>query len=190
MSKNIEIEAKSLLTKKEYEKIISSFEHPRFKYQTNFYIDNKKFELSEKNLGLRIRKEKDLLELTMKENNDVGRLEINQRLSPNEFENFLLNNVFPKGEIIEYLHENYPEIAGDFTIFGTLNNQRLTVDLDDGELAIDHMSYFDHDDYEIECESSSMENAVKVLKEYLKTFGIRYKKNAVNKVQRVLNLVK
>ena len=63
MSKNIEIEAKGKLTKEEYEKIIASFSHPRFQYQTNFYIDSPSFELSKESLGLRIRKEKDLLEL-------------------------------------------------------------------------------------------------------------------------------
>lgn len=117
MSKNIEIEAKGKLTKEEYEKIIASFSHPRFQYQTNFYIDSPSFELSKESLGLRIRKEKDLLELTMKVPSEEGRLEINQKLSPKEFENFLFDNEFPSGEINRYLHVNYPNIAGDFNFW-------------------------------------------------------------------------
>lgn len=190
MSTNLEIEVKSNLSKEDYEKIIASFEHPRFQYQTNFYIDNSKFELSDLKLGLRIRQEKDFVELTMKVPSEEGRLEINQKLSPKEFENFLFNNEFPDGEIKRHLQEFYPKIAGDFSIFGTLHNQRITVELSDGEIAIDHFSYFDKEEYEIECESYSLENAKKVLKDYLKKFGIKYQKNTSTKLQRVIELVR
>lgn len=190
MSKNIEIETKAKLTKEEYERIISSVVHPRFQYQTNFYIDTTNFELSEHRLGLRIRQEKDFLELTMKVPHDEGKLEINQRLSPKEFDNFLFSNNFPNGEIKRYLQEFYPGIAGYLSIFGTLHNQRLTIELEDAEIMVDHMSYFDQEDYEIECESSSMDNAEKVLKNYLSSFDIKYQKNQVTKLQRVINLVR
>ena len=190
MSTNLEIEAKSTLTKEEYEKILASFEHPRFQYQTNFYIDNSRFELSDEKLGLRIRQEKDFVELTMKVPSEEGRLEINQKLSPKEFENFLFNNEFPTGEISRYLHKFYPRIAGDFSIFGTLHNQRITLELDDGEIAIDHFTYFDKEEYEIECESYSLENAEKVLKKYLNQFKIKYQKNTSTKLQRVIDLVR
>lgn len=190
MSTNLEIEVKSKLSKEDYEKIIASFEHPRFKYQTNFYIDNSKFELSDLKLGLRIRQEKDFLELTMKVPSEEGRLEINQKLSPKEFENFLFNNEFPDGEIKLYLTLNYPKIDGDFSIFGTLHNQRITDELDDGEIAIDHFNYFDKEEYEIECESYSLEHAEYVLKNYLKKFQIRYQKNTSTKLQRVIDLVR
>jgi len=190
MSTNLEIEVKSKLSKEDYEKILSSFDRPRFQYQTNFYIDNSKFELSDEKLGLRIRQEKDFVELTMKVPSEEGRLEINQKLSPKEFENFLFNNEFPNGEIIKYLREFYPKIAGDFSIFGTLHNQRITLELEDAEIALDHFTYFDKEEYEIECESFSLENAEKVLKEYLKKFQIKYQKNTSTKLQRVIDLVR
>ncbi len=190
MSKNIEIEAKGKLTREEYEKIVSSFAHPRFQYQTNFYIDTPSFDLSNEKLGLRIRQEKDFVELTMKVPSDEGRLEINQKLSPKEFENFLFNNEFPGGEINRYLHKFYPKIAGDFSIFGTLHNQRLTIEIDDGEIALDHFTYFDKEEYEIECESSSMKNAEKILKEFLSKYGIKYQKNTSTKLERVINILR
>lgn len=190
MRKNIEIETKAKLTKEEYGRIISSVAHPRFQYQTNFYIDTPNFELSEHHLGLRIRQEKDFLELTMKVPHEEGKLEINQRLSPKEFDNFLFSNNFPSGEIKRYLQEFYPRIAGKLSIFGTLHNQRLTIELEDAEIMVDHMSYFDQEDYEIECESSSMDNAEKVIKNYLSNFDIKYQKNQVTKLQRVINLVR
>ncbi len=190
MSTNLEIEVKSKLSKEEYEKILSSFEHPRFQYQTNFYIDNSSFELSDLKLGLRIRQEKDFVELTMKVPSEEGRLEINQKLSPNEFEKFLFNNEFPNGEIMRYLREFYPKIAGDFSIFGTLHNQRITVELDDAEIALDHFTYFDKEEFEIECESFSLEHAEKVLIYYLKKFDIKYQKNTSTKLQRVIELVR
>lgn len=189
MSTNLEIEAKSNLSKADYEKIIATFTHPRFQYQTNFYIDNPSFDLYKKRLGLRIRQEKDFLELTMKVPSEEGRLEINQKLSPKEFDNFLFSNQFPKGEINDYLKRFYPEIAGNFSIFGTLHNQRITIELDDAEIAIDHFTYFDEEKYEIECESSSMNNAEKILKNYLKTIGIKYQKNTTTKLQRVMSLI-
>ena len=116
MSTNLEIEVKSKLSKEEYERILSSLEHPRFQYQTNFYIDNSSFELSDLKLGLRIRQEKDFVELTMKVPSEEGRLEINQKLSPKEFDNFLFSNNFPNGEIKRHLQEFYPGIAGSFII--------------------------------------------------------------------------
>lgn len=189
MSKNIEIEVKGILNKEEYEKIITSFSHPRYQYQTNFYIDSPSFDLCKNMLGLRIRQEKDFLELTLKIPSNEGKLEINQKLSPKEFENFLFNNEFPNGEINRYLHQNYPTIAGNFSIFGTLHNQRLTIELDDAEIAIDHFTYFDKEEYEIECESSSMKNAEKILKEFLLKYEIKYQKNTTTKLQRVLELV-
>lgn len=75
-------------------------------------------------------------------------------------------------------------------IFGTLHNQRLTLEIEDGEIAIDHFTYFDQEEYEIECESSSMKNAEKLLKEYLEKFEIKYQKNTSTKLERVINLVK
>ena len=190
MSTNLEIEIKSAITKDDYEKIISSFAHPRFIYQTNFYIDNSCFELSDLKLGLRIRQEKDLLELTMKVPSEEERLEINQKISPKEFENFLFYNEFPNGEISRYLHEFYPKIAGDFSIFGTLHNQRLVVELDDAEIAIDHFTYFDQEEFEVECESSSLKNAENILKKYLSQFQIKYQKNTTTKLERVIKLVR
>lgn len=190
MSKNLEIEAKGKLTKDEYEKIINSFDKQRYQYQTNFYIDTPQFTLSDSKLGLRIRKEKDLLELTMKVPAEEGRIEINQKISPNEFENFLFNNVFPNGEIKRYLQIFYPKIAGDFFIFATLHNQRLIIELNDGEIAIDHFTYFDQEEYEIECESSSIKNAEKVLTEFLSKYKIKYIKNTSTKLERVINLIR
>ena len=190
MIKNIEIEAKGELSQKEYEKIISSFDHPRFKYQTNFYIDTLDFSLSENNLGLRIRKTNDYVELTLKTPYHQGRLEINQKLSPKEFENFLFYNKFPKGDVINFLHDKYPKIAGNFSIFGTLNNQRLTIDVEGGEIAIDHFTYLDQERYEIECESSSLTKAENILINYLKKFEIKYQKNTITKLQRVIDLVR
>ena len=186
MSKNIEIEAKGELTQEQYEKIVSTFEHPRFQYQTNFYIDTPHFELSKNHLGLRIRKEKDFVELTLKVPSEEGRLEINQKLSPKEFENFLFKNEFPKGEISRYLLTFYPKIAGNFSIFGTLHNQRLSFQFLDGEIALDHFTYFDQEKYEIECESASLKEAVNILQNYLRKFEIEYQKNTTTKLQRVI----
>ena len=189
MPRNLEIEAKGKLNKREYQKILSFYPKAKFNYQTNFYIDNPQFELSSVKVGLRIRKEKDLVELTLKENCEDGRLEINQKISPNEFDNFLCNNIFPKGEVMVYLHENYPKIAGNFTIFGILENKRFTVEYEGSEIALDMMKYYDHEEYEIECESSSSKLATETLKKYLAQFKIKYQKNSINKLERVLKLM-
>jgi len=190
MAKNLEIEAKGKLSKRDYLKILSFYPNAKFQYQTNFYIDNKKFEISENYLGLRIRKEKDSVELTLKQNLDEGRLEINQKISPNEFDEFLCNNVFPQGEVIRFLQLNYPKIAGNFAIFGVLNNKRLTIEFEGSEIAVDAMKYFDIEEYEIECESSSQKLAVETLKKFLSQYKIRYQKNSINKLERVLNIVR
>lgn len=190
MPKNLEIEAKGKLSKRDYDLILSFYPKAKFKYQTNFYIDNSKFELCDKKVGLRIRKEKDFVELTLKENVEEGRLEINQKISPNEFDNFLCNNIFPKGEVMRYLQVNYPEIAGDFAIFGILENKRFTIEFEDSEIALDAMKYYNHEAYEIECESSSAKLATITLKKFLDQYKIKYQKNSINKLERVLKLMR
>ena len=55
MQKNLEVEFKSLLTKEEYERLISKFEGSRSDLQTNLYFDTSRFSLKAIDCSFRVR---------------------------------------------------------------------------------------------------------------------------------------
>ncbi|HHJ7886985.1 TPA: CYTH domain-containing protein, partial [Streptococcus pyogenes] len=52
---NLEIEYKTLLTKNEYNRLLSQMKHVTPVTQTNYYIDTKAFDLKANKMSLRIR---------------------------------------------------------------------------------------------------------------------------------------
>lgn len=187
MSKNIEIEAKTLISKDEYELLISSFKNENNKVfkQLNYYFCEKDISPKNSKLALRIRDEGTLIEATLKVELSEGKLEINQRLSKEEYELFLYNKKFPKGEVYDYLKDNKITNPDDLVVFATLTNYRLDVKYKDSLVSIDKSEYLGHIDYEIECEASSMKLAKTLLKEFLANKKIPYKENHISKLKRV-----
>ena len=106
MNNNIEIEAKVLLSKRDYEKVLTNIVGTKYKdqfIQTNHYIDSKDRILKKQNIALRVRELKGTYTLTLKTPLAEGLLEKNQNLSPAEAYDMINYNKFPEGEIADFL---------------------------------------------------------------------------------------
>ena len=181
MSTNIEIEAKALINKEGYELLTKDLE--KYK-QINYYIDYSDLSLS-KTFGLRIRFKNNKYELTLKTDLEEGKLETNQIISEEVFLNFKEKGLFPNGEV-----KNHLLLLGvnvnELKIFTTLLTYRSDVRINESLISIDKNEYNNIADYEVECESSSMIEAMNVLREYLNKNKVPFSWNKVTKLERAI----
>lgn len=185
MSNQIEIEAKALLTKEDYEKIIGVFGDSYAYYQTNIYIDSPDRILHQNKLSLRIREKDNKHEMTLKTKLNEGRLEQNIYISNDQFEDFK-KGIFPENAIKNAILDKGIDL-NSLGIIGSLTTKRVDAPYKGGFLSIDMNTYGNNVDYEIELEHSSMEDAVRHLKGLLEENGIEFKENHVTKTSRALN---
>jgi uncharacterized protein YjbK len=68
---------KTLLSKKEYDKLAEQFKDEHSNLQTNYYFDTSRFTLKASKIGLRVRK-RDKYELTLKRKRGYALQEINE----------------------------------------------------------------------------------------------------------------
>ena len=191
MSTNIEIENKALISKDEYQKLINYYSKYNCTYieQTNYYIDTINKDLIRLGLSLRIRNIANDYELTLKQKLKEGLLEINQVIKKQDFDLFEEKNILPNGEILEIILKHQIEI-NKLQILASLATSRLELKLKEGLLAIDKNMYNSNTDYEIELESTSLEEGDKSLKQILNNLGIEYIPNSISKQKRALNSIK
>ena len=101
---HLEIEFKTMLTKEEHDRLLQFFADISPISQTNHYIDSDQQSIRHAHMAFRVRTfNRREAELTLKIPQEVGALELNQNLTPEETENILQNNIFPAGEILETL---------------------------------------------------------------------------------------
>ena len=186
MSKNIEIEAKAMIDEVGYKKLMSTFESKdNHSYiQDNYYIDTEDFAVVNNGMGMRIRKKDDYIELTIKDKLDEGKLEINQKITSEEFNDFLNKGIIPDGEVLSYLKKKIDIDVKTLKSYALLSTVRLDIKYKKSLISIDKSSYLGLVDYEVEAESDSMENARKDLFEFLEKEKISYSENTVSKLKR------
>ena len=182
MSKNIEIEVKSLIDEKSYLSLIKGKEDKCY-VQYNYYIDTPSFSLHEQKIGLRIRYKNNTYELTLKLRLNEGKLEINQDINERDFNSFRNDSVFPNGEVKTKLEELGFNV-NQLRIFVLLKTTRLDVNYKTSLISIDKSEFNGITDYEVECEDSSMQSAKKNLIDYLKENEVPYQENFVSKLRR------
>ena len=187
MSTNLEIEAKALLTKADYDKLIARFGSENIYKQINYYIDSDNRDIISKKCGLRIRTIGDENELTLKIPSGDGKLEINQQISSKSLNLFISNNVFPNGEVKDYITANLGIDSTTLKCLGELVTYRFDIKKENCQISIDKSQYHSITDYEVECEADSMDKAISELKEFLNKFGIEYKKSPKSKLRRFLD---
>ncbi len=188
MSNAIEIEAKALVGKEEYDKLIRLFPScPRY-LQTNYYIDTDNRDLSKSGIALRIREKAGMLELTLKTPLSQGKLEKSVPITFNEFAALRDFGQFPKNDLRRFL------IMLDFDIeklkiLTSLSTERLDVDHEGGKISIDRNSYSGQIDYEVEFEYNNLAGAEKILEEFLKERDIPYRPSKASKVSRAMKAI-
>lgn len=188
MSDEIEIEAKALISKDDYEKLVSLFEGHGSYVQINYYIDSKDNALREKGLSLRVRFKKMKFEMTVKIPRVEGHIEKNVYISEEEFEAINGHTGFPDNEIKKYLEEEGIDTSALY-IKTVLSTRRIDADYEGGELAIDLNNYSGITDYEVELEHKDMATAEKYLKQLLEENNIPFVPNKKTKIKRALEAI-
>jgi Uncharacterized protein conserved in bacteria len=192
MATNIEIEAKCLLSKENYEKVIKTFKADKYNKgkQTNYYIDTNNLTLKKLGIGLRIREKEDFV-ITLKAPMAEGLLEKNEQISWKDYEDFRDNGVFPPSSI-----EDFIKMLGidprDLKIQTRLTTERIEIPEFEnrGLFSIDRNSYNGIVDYELELEGNSLEQAKLNLKAICEEAKVPYEDNLKSKQSRALETIK
>lgn len=184
MNKHIEIEFKNLLNEKEFRQLIEYFHvgASNFKTQKNHYFDTLGFSLKQQDSALRIREKNGRYELTLKQPATEGLLETNQDIPEETAYGFLKHNIFPDGEIRHLILECGID-PKDFTCFGTLQTDRFEFPYKEGLLVLDHSSYLNQEDFELEYEVTDAKAGKKNFLTLLETLQIPVRETE-NKVKR------
>ena len=188
MSNAIEIEAKALVKKSEYEKIVTLFkDYPSYQ-QTNYYIDDAKNLLRKEGIALRVREKGGLYEMTLKTPLSQGLLEKNCTWTKDKFKDFRDNGIFPDGDIKRFLTMLDIDVSS-LRIKTSLTTERIDVPYEGGKLSIDENHYSGIVDYEIELEYNNEPEAERLLQELLEKNGITFVLNKKTKVSRALDAI-
>lgn len=169
MSKNREIEAKILLTKKVYDILKQDFKVKEEFTQKNYYFDTKNWTFKKHHISLRIRKYPDHAEQTMKvpDKNPLQKefhesIEINDNLTLTEADKKLEdakmgNNIIFNSNIGKYIHENLANTQGQIYLFSWSKTTRILANGPKNvELTLDKTSYpDDYEDFELEIENKN-----------------------------------
>lgn len=190
MSRQIEIEFKTLLSNDNYQKVFAYYDLKKqpFTQQTNVYFDTPDKELQKLRWGLRIRRFEDSGELTLKcPTTEKGLLEITDPLSL-ELTTSLISQkrILSTGEVAKQLRQAKILVENLSTI-AELTTKRYELELPIGLLALDHSHYHGTEDYELELEVTEEQQGEKDFFQLLKQLNIPYQQ-AENKIVRALKV--
>jgi uncharacterized protein YjbK len=186
MSKQLEIEFKTLLTKEEYQMLVARFSNYKGDYQTNYYFDTPRFSLKAAEVSLRVRV-RDNYEITVKRKKGYALQETNNIITKEQFDDFVKTGNVP----VEETRQEINEIVGNQKIvnYMSLTTYRINIPYKKGLIAIDKCEYLDVVDYELEYEAANYEQGKKEFVEIVNEFGIKYKKSEP-KIKRAYNALK
>jgi len=192
MATNIEIEAKCLISKEDYNKVIKFFKAGNYDKvkQTNYYIDTDDLRLKKIGIGLRIREKQDFV-INLKAPMAEGLLEKNEKISWKDYEDFKDNGVFPPSSIEEFI-KMLSFDPRDMKIQTSLITERIEIPnfQEKGLFSIDKNTYNGIIDYELELEGNSLDKAKAGLKDICDQVGVPYVDNLKSKQSRALETIK
>ena len=186
-SNNIEIEAKVLLSKKDYERLLANIPfNPQVKVQENYFLDSEDRELKKYGMLVRLRRREGRNKLTMKAPLSEGLLDKSQMLTDEETNARLENNIFPRGDILDFLEILHIDSAR-FQVLAELTTERYEGIYEGFEINISKNIYSGTVDYELECDSDSAFNSQNTLRSLCDHFDIKYEPNVLSKETRAIN---
>lgn len=179
-----------MITKEEYKRLIAAFNiaNEQIFTQENFYFDTPDFAL--KNLGsaLRIRKKDKTYEMTLKQPADIGLLETNQTINADDTSAALDNSGLPYGKVQQCIEEkNIP--FSKLKYLGSLKTNRVEFEYMNGLLVLDHSTYLNTEDYEVEYEVKDYQEGQEIFRTFLSQFNIPERKTK-NKIHRLYSQLK
>ncbi len=181
----IEIEFKNLLTKEEYEQLLTAFQLKRegAKKQVNYYFETDNFHLKERGSALRIREKNNKYVVTLKQPHEDGLLETHAEISMEECKEALksANWKIPNTIAIQLQGLNVP--IEQLRFRGALTTYRLETDWKNCLLVLDYSMYHNTEDYELELETSEFQYGKDVFHQLLNEHQI-VKRETRNKIER------
>ncbi|MGM0897732.1 MAG: CYTH domain-containing protein [Bacillota bacterium] len=150
MPKELEIEFKNMLTKEEYERLLTETNATPIS-QTNHYYDTEDFQLRDKKAALRIRQIAEHFECTLKTPAAEGNFETTDVLTRDQAEAILEQRKFDTPEVEEELGRLGVSLF-HLKRIGSLTTHRVEVGYEGGLLVLDHSEYCGTEDYEMEYE--------------------------------------
>lgn len=191
MSKNREIEAKTLLHRETYQKIVNDFPVKSDFVQENYYFDTPDKLLKKHHISLRIRIYSDHAEQTMKvpDTNPVQRnyhevIEINDNLTHAQAKELVAKKHFAfHGNIGQYLTAHFAKEQDALSLFTWSKTRRILMNgTQDCELTLDATSYPDgYEDFELEIENDDPVLITKVLTILESTYNFKQDSSNTNK---------
>jgi len=186
MQKDSDVEFKSLLTEKEYNKLIEYFQNAKSDYQTNHYFDTKRFSLKALNASLRVR-QRDDFELTFKRKKGYNTELKSVKISNDDFKELVETGIISQEELVS----DVTNLIKDQKLvnFLSLSTLRHYVPYGSGILNIDKSEYVGITDYEIEYTSRNYHQGKADFIKIISEFEIQYKKSD-KKIKRAYNALK
>lgn len=178
MKTNIEKEYKLLVTKEQFEQLVSLYEPISFHKQVNTYYDTIDHRIEKLHGAMRIREINGYFLFTLKLWKKQQLYEYECEVESNSIE------ALQTDKISKLLKEH--DIYGDFTMLTSLTTYRGEVIRDDAVLCFDHSLYNGIEDFEIEYEYRREHDGRRAFQAILAPLHIQYEKNCISKIQRAL----
>ena len=187
---NMEYEARVMINEEQYINIRKHYLNSKYPKEEiineNFYFDTEDLKLTSSHKVLRMRKiNNSKYELTLKIKGENGDIEINHKLTDNEKDDLLENSIISYPPILDKLKESNID-PSSIRYITNLKTERLEVRLEYCLLVIDKNYYRNKIDFNLEVESSAKSVAKSQLEEIIKPFGLKIKKDYINKAKRAI----
>ena len=166
MTKNIEIEFKTVVEKDKYEHLLKTFklENNVFK-QINYYFDTDDFDLNQKQMVLRIRQKGEYrFKVTLKCQGLQGAFESHIVITKEKAEEMIEHGFKTK--------DFFDEIDYFVEFRASIENYRVSTPYEGGILFLDRCLYCGVEDYEIEYEVNSYDEGKMIFESFLQKHGI------------------
>ena len=187
---NMEYEARVMINEEQYINIRKHYLNSKYPKEEiineNFYFDTEDLKLTSSHKVLRMRKiNNSKYELTLKIKGEKGDIEINHKLTDKEKDDLLEKSIISYSPILNKLKESNID-PSSIRYITNLKTERLEVRLEYCLLVIDKNYYRNKIDFNLEVESSAKSVAKSQLEEIIKPFGLKIKKDYINKAKRAI----
>ncbi|EGJ26653.1 CYTH domain-containing protein [Streptococcus porcinus] len=185
---NLEIEYKTLLTKKEYQRLLEQMSHVPPVVQTNYYIDTPNFDLKAHRMSLRVRTFAEQAELTLKVPENIGNREYNIDLTMINAKEIIKTGHLPQSNIRTLIETEGIDVS-KLENFGYLTTTRREATTAIGKMALDCNHYASTIDYELELEVQNAEKGQTDFDRFLEEnqISFKYAKSKVARFSKTLN---
>ncbi|VTS26308.1 adenylate cyclase [Streptococcus pseudoporcinus] len=185
---NLEIEYKTLLTKKEYQGLLKQLSHVTPVVQTNYYMDTPNFDLKAHRMSLRVRTFAEQAELTLKVPKTIGNREYNIDLSLISAKKIIKTGHLPQSSIKTLIETEGIDVS-KIENFGYLTTTRRETITAIGKMALDCNHYASIIDYELELEVQNAEKGQADFERFLEEnhISFKYAKSKVARFSNTLN---